>query len=647
MAVAAIALFSYANTFGSGFVLDDVRAIVENPLIRDLGNTAQLFRTNYWGAGDPGVGGLDPGLYRPLTVLTYAVSYRLWGLEPMAYHVVNVVFHAAASALVFVVALDLVGTIMAAFAGAVVFAVHPIHTDAVASIVGRAELLATSFFLLAFWLARRARQAASRTTTEPGGWTRNPVASALLVPALYFLALLAKESAVTLPALLALDDWFHREEFRRGRTNVTRAALLRYAPLGVVLLAYLALRSQAVGQHAVWLGFTGVAVGERILTASRVLLEYVLLFVYPRRLLADYWISEVPIAHSLLEPLVLLSVATWVAIAALVATKLRKDWLLQFSIAWFFVTILPVSNLFFAIGVAKAERILYLPSVGLCLVICWAWLRVSRARIPSWIPATALAAVVVALALRTLRRNLDWTDNLTLALATLETSPRSPLMNAIAGKEYAARGDLERATRHAELVVRESPSVAQGHLQLAKFYLDRGIPGPSIAEYGQVLRLDPNNLEAHNNLGVIYLRTERMDSAVAHFQASKRINPNSAEPRINLGIVYSALGRFAEAESELVAALRMRPSSQEAHINLGTVYLKQKRLDDAASQFKSAVDINPRNPEAHNNVGYVYLQKGLVNQAIDEFKLALSLRPGYANARANLDRALSQQRTTP
>jgi tetratricopeptide (TPR) repeat protein len=647
LAVAVIAVFSYANTFANGFALDDVRAIVENPLIRDLGNTAQLFRTNYWGAGlEPGVSGLDPGLYRPLTVLTYALSYQVWGLDPTAYHVVNVLLHAVTSVLVLVIAFDLIGSAMPAFGAAAVFAVHPIHADAVASVVGRAEVLATFFFLLAFWVARRSRTGFAETTAK-SGWGLNPFASAAVVAALYFLAVLAKESAVTLPAVIALDDWFHREDLRRSHSGVTRAALFRYVPIVVVLIAYLALRAQAVGgQHGVWPGFTGVTLAERLFTASRVLFEYLMLFAFPRTLLADYWTTDVPIARSLFEPLVMVSIATWIGIGALFATKLRKDRLVQLSAAWFFVAILPVSNLFFAIGVAKAERILYLPSVGLCLVVGWALLRLSRLTIQSWIPATAVTIVLLALALRTLRRNRDWKDNLTLALATLEVSPRSPVMNSMAASEYAARGDLERAIRFSEAVVRETPAIAQGHLQLAKVYLDRGMLMQSAAEYTKALRLDPNNLEAHNNLGLAYSRMGRMDSTLVHLQASQRINPNSVEPRINLGMAYSALGRLPEAEAELIAALRLNPTSAEAHINLGAVYLKQNRLDDAASQFKAAVDINPRNPEAHNNLGYVYMLKGMLSDAVDQFRTALTLRPGYGNAAANLDRALKQQRTS-
>src|SRR5439155_7154840 len=149
-AAALLAIVAYANAFQNSFALDDVRAIVENPIIRDFGNLGRIFRTNYWDTGVPGVTALDPGLYRPLTVLTYMVDYRLWGLDPTGFHAVNIVLHAASTALVFVLAVDIVGSAMAAFAAAAVFAVHPIHTDAVASVVGRAEILATLFFLGAF-----------------------------------------------------------------------------------------------------------------------------------------------------------------------------------------------------------------------------------------------------------------------------------------------------------------------------------------------------------------------------------------------------------------------------------------------------------------------------------------------------------------
>src|SRR5437868_432836 len=152
--IAALAVLPYVNALRNEFVLDDIAIVVENPLIRDVSNIGQIFTTNYWRTG--GVDGsiIDSGLYRPLTVFSYAVDYSLWKLNPAGYHLVNVALHAITSVLVFFLALDVLASPMAATVAAAIFAVHPIHTEAVTSIVGRAELLAALFFIAAFWFAR-------------------------------------------------------------------------------------------------------------------------------------------------------------------------------------------------------------------------------------------------------------------------------------------------------------------------------------------------------------------------------------------------------------------------------------------------------------------------------------------------------------
>jgi protein O-mannosyl-transferase len=624
-ALVALSLLVYATAFTNGFALDDTGIILENPTIRSLANIGRIFRTSYWATGQAGMPLTDPGLYRPLTVLTYIIDYRLWGLHAAPYHVENVLLHTVVTVLVFRVAITVLESRIAAFASAAIFAVHPIHTDAVASIVGRAELLAALFVLLAFLLARRARD--SQT-----------VAHAIGAAALYFVALLCKESAATLPAILLLDDWLHRDEIR-SRTGWLRAAAIRYGALVVAVGVYLALRTGAVAGHGVWFGWGGVSAGARVLTAVRVLLEYIGLFLFPRHLLPDYWRSDVPIAHSIAEPMVLLALTIWIALGALIATKLRRDRRFVLSTLWYFITILPASNIFFASGVGKAERILYLPSVGLCMLVGWAALRLSE-RAPLKRLAPVFAIVLVALGARTFVRNRDWASSGTLAFASLSISPNSPLMNEFAARELILRGDLPGAIDRFQQALHEAPHVALTHTHLASAFMAHGDLDSAIAEYHRAIELEPNNAEMHSNLGLAYMNGGRMQDAVRELQLGARLAQGSPQPHVNLGVLYMRLGNFGAAVTELQQAVQLAPQMYEAHLNLGIAFLRQQNAAGAESEFRVATQLNPDSPEAHNNFGFVLLQRGSKPQAIEEFRAALRLRPNYANAQANLQKAL-------
>ena len=599
-AIIVLAIVAYANALRNGFVLDDIPIIVENPVIRELGNAGTIFTTNYWSRGGGTAVG-DPTLYRPLTVLSYAVDYAIWNLSPVAFHAMNVAFHAAVSVLVFVIAAAVLGSSPAAFAAAAIFAVHPVHTEAVTGVVGRAEVLAAAFFLAAFWVLRR------RSTFLVGLAPENTVSRALawsgLGGLLYLLGLFSKESAVTLPGVLALDDWLRRDELRGDRSRVVAFAT-RYGALASALAIYLVLRQHAViGGSQIWPGFLGVPAGDRILTASRVLMEYVGLFVFPRTLLADYWKTEVPIATSLADPLVLLSFILWIGVAVLVFTRLRRDVAFILSVGWFFITVAPVSNIVFPIGVAKAERLLYLPSAGLCLLAGWTYARAETAVRSKSIPRVALAAVLVALTVRTVARNADWKDNFTLATATLAVSPSSPLMNDIAAEALVKSGEAKRAVPLLQEAVRQAPDMALIRSHLGAAYHAQGMLDEAIAEYQEAIRRHPADADAHNNLGVAYLdKGGREAEAVAAFNEAARLNPRYADPHINLGSLHLQRGRLPEATAEFAAAVQASPLNAEAHNALGVAYARQGQMDRAAASYREALRLHPAHAGARENL---------------------------------------------
>jgi len=558
---------------------------------------ASIFTTDYWtGAGATG-DAIDPGLYRPLTVFTYALNYGGSGLSATAFHVTNIVIHAVTSLILFLFAGELLGSAAAAFVAASVFALHPIHVEAVTGIVGRAEILVTLFALAALWVGRK--------TT---------IAAAVEVGVLYLLALFSKESAVTLPVLFALYDWIRREQLRASRLLTVKALAPRYIAMAGAFVIYLAFRLNAVTQPALaWAGWRGVPAYARVLTASRVLVEYVGLFFWPKTLLADYWVTDVPIARSFADGFAVLSVILLAGCVVALATALRRRRVLVFSVAWFLVTILPASNLFFASGLGKAERILYLPSVGLCLALGCAVLTFeARPRFRTHVLPVALSAVLPALGARTVRRNKDWRDTFTLAQSSLAVSPHSMLMNSLVARELMARGESRQAVPLLEEASRQEPTRARFHVLLGAAYYSDKHPEKAVAEYAKALQLEPRNADALNDLGVVYLDQGNGNEAVKWFDA----------------------------------AIGASPQHSDAHTNRGLVYLAAGRLDDAITDFRAAIGADPARAEAHNGLGLAYARSGRPTEAAAEFREALRLRPDFASARTNLNALLNPGSST-
>lgn len=599
-----LAAAPYLNTLSNSFVLDDIGIIVENPLVRDVGNVRTIFTTNYWSRGQKNAGAIDPGLYRPFTVWSYALDYSIGKLDPTGYHVVNLALHAVATLLLFFIALELFTSPAAAFAAAAVFAVHPVHTEAVTGIVGRAEVLATVFFLLAFWFGRL-----PRTGSRPFiAW--RAAASTAAAGLFYLFGLFSKESAVTLPAILLVHDWIRREEFlgapqRRKPAGAPPLGFVagRYAVFVIAAAVYFLFRAHAVTAPSnIWVGWVGVSAGRRMFTASRVLMEYLGMLVFPYTLSAEYWGPGLRIAASLFEPAVLLSVLLWVALGYLAVWSMRRERALFFALAWFFITVLPVSNIFFPIGVGKAERILYLGSAGFCLCLGWLYERLEQK--VEWKPllAVALAPILCVFALRTWYRNFDWKDDLALAVSTLREYPGAPLMSNRAGLEYHKRGDKEQAIAYLEQSIRERPDSAVYHI----------------------------------NLGEVYDAYDRREDAIREFRIALQLDPGSAEVHNDLGAAYYAAGQIDQAIEEFKASIRLKPEISDAHSNLGGLYLSKNNYDDAVREFNTAIKLNADNAEARNNLGTAYLRTGRLDLAVEQYREALRLKPDYTDAAENL-----------
>ena len=498
IAITLLALVAYQGSFSAQFHLDDYHQIVNNPGVRNIAPVGRFFT-------DPTVGSAQAGSlsYRPLTHLSFALSYALSGYGVTGYHVFNFILHILCSLLVFLIAARVTaasgeGGPGVALAAALIFALHPVMTNAVTYISGRAVLLASVFYLAGIYSFLRFRE------KDRLAW-----AWAAASPLFYMLGLMSKEMAVSMPAVcVAYDMLFatHRQSADGGR-KYTR--LLYHLSYVAVLAIFLAARKLVLGYATVEGGALGT--GHYMLSEARALLIYLRVMLLPVNLNTDYnlpptFAFDIKVAAAL----ILLALAA----ATLIAMRKRKPAAVFFGI-WFIVALAPESMFFPITDIAEEYR-LYLPAAGLItalVLVAFAALRSRRS-----LPRVAAALVLVMLVMLTYSRNGVWATECTFWADVAAKSPRSARAFLGLGQAYLREGDYARA----------------------------------VAALKKSLEVEPVNVWAagvHNDIGLCYLNIGQYEKALGEFSLALEKNPELLDAYASMGAAYQKLGRYDEANA--------------------------------------------------------------------------------------------------
>lgn len=438
---AAVAAGVYANAVENGFAYDDEYVLVRNTPLQSPANLPDLLFQPYWASHELG---RDLGLWRPATTALLSVQWAAWDGEPAYFHAVNVALHAGVTALAVALLAHLI-SVPGAFLGGLIFAVHPVHVEAVSNVVGLAELLGTAFFLGACVLFLRHRR-------------RLRPAHVLGIGVLFLLALLSKEITVTLPAVLILLDAYFEDLRASDIVPYLRRRWKVFACLAVVTGGVFAARIHVLGAVASPLppyGSELLSEVPRIWTVATLWPHYARLLFLPLDLSADYGAGVIDVAVGwTAEGVVGVLLALSVLVLALLGWRRKvagePSRALSLGVLWFCVTILPVSNLLFVAGVLLAERTLYLPSVGFCLAAGWVLAALLRRR--RVVGTLAAGGVVLLLGVRSWLRTPTWATTQTVAERLVTDHPESARAQWIAADVFRQRGRpglALRAYRHA------------------------------------------------------------------------------------------------------------------------------------------------------------------------------------------------------
>jgi len=527
LGVLVAVLAVYSNSLGGDFCYDENLVILRNDNVQDPARIVSLWTDTYWGSSVKQ--SLDSQGWRPLTIFTFHLNHRLGGNDPFGYHLVNVLLHALASILLLLSLVRLRFTTLASASAAFLFALHAVHTEAVTQIVGRSELIAGVCALGALLLHLNAHR------DDP---PRSPaVRWALIATAglVFFLGLMGKESALGFLALVVASDLVTvggggpRATARRILASRWRAYVVYLLPL----VAFLVLRHVLFGRafpsgdvHFVDNPLASLHPLLRPLASLVVFGKSLSLLVVPASLSADYGYAQLPVERFWASGLF------WFGLLALGSMiwkstgRFRKHPALLWGAVAFLLSYLPVSNALFLIQTVLGERVLYVPSIGFCVLAGAAFARAAgaastSARTTAW---TILSLVLLFNAIRTPLRNNDWRNDLTLFEATARVSTRSVRVLNNHGNVLYTRGDLVGAEKRYREALDLYPDYDDARVNLAGVLIRRGETAEARRLLDEVLARSPDHPVAASNLELL----NRLESAPGPRGSS---SPPPAPPR--------------------------------------------------------------------------------------------------------------------
>jgi tetratricopeptide (TPR) repeat protein len=552
-----VAAIVYMNSLSNDFVYDDISTIVENVHIKHFGkNLPSFFNRSYFKIAH------GESSYRPVATLSYYLLYALFELKPFGYHLFSLVLHIFNVVLVYLLANLIINNKISSLIAGLLFACHPVLTEAVDCISFNDDLLAALFFFLALFLYVKLK------TTAIKGNLIIYISSLVC----FLLGLLSKEMAITLPIIIVVYDLTLRGPAPRpfSLKPVVNTLVKRkhfYIGYAAVTLFYLWVRFLILNnpQESVNAGWGSLF--ERIIYLPVLFFDYIKLIIFPLNLNADYVFSY-PARFFQACNIVSYLLVTGLIIFSFMIYK--RSSAISFGIWWFFITLLPVYNLM-EIYNPIAERYLYIPLFGFCLVI--PLLMVNLLRRISFAPQTVLTfsavlIIVVFYAVIAIDRNRDWRDSYSLWIRTLETSPDS----------------------------------VKAHGNLARVYLEQGLLEQSWREIKKTIELDPRDYKAYHNLGVLLAKQGLSSDAIQAYKKAIEKNPKYADAHFNLGNIYKELDLRQEALQEYKKVIEIDPEDIEARNNLGVVYAIEGKLEAAIAAWEKVLEIETDNREALDNI---------------------------------------------
>ncbi|MBI1812885.1 tetratricopeptide repeat protein [Candidatus Peregrinibacteria bacterium] len=569
-------LLVFGPHLGNRFVtLDDGLLIYNNPAAQEISIRSLRYAfTSY-----------DPELYVPLTVISFQFTHLFFGLHPLGYHLVNLLLHCTSSVLLFWILLLLTRRKFLAFFCAMLFAIHPLQTEAVLWAAARKDVLSGTFFLLSIYLSLLFRREGRRSFFV---WSI----------AAFALGLLSKVSIIMLPAVLLAIDWMERRPLDRavGKEKIPYAILSLL--FGIIAIVGKTQNIRSSGPLQTML----LAVRSTVFYLEKILWPTHLTVIYPQ-------LGPVTLASSVF------AVSVLVLLVLIVATMLlaRRSRAACVALAFYLIMLLPNYTNFSKNGFLffASDRYAYLPSIGIFALAAGGALAL-RERLGASMKASltvVCALVIVALSGVTFAQGSTWRESEAMYRNSLAIYPQSVLVRNSLGDVLMKAGRREEAKEQFARALALDPTLQAGHVNMGSYFQQIGDFDDAIKEYAAAEALvddrpslSIDDLGAYYFLGGLYDQLGKTDLSIAQFRRAVEKAGKFAEPHYNLGLQYQKNGRTEEAMMEFRTAIKRQPDHIASHYHLAGIEAERGLLDDAIAELKIVLSLAPNYAEAEKHL---------------------------------------------
>jgi len=604
----AIGFIAYSNIYNNELVFDDVEIISNNLVIKDISNLKLILTSNYWHEQ------ANAGLYRPLVYLSFAIDYFFWGDNCVGYHFFNIIFHLMTCVMFFFILKFFIKNELPVLVAVIVYAVHPVHCEAVTGVVGRAEVFSTFFFCVGWLLFLK--------FFKSGKEKLHLYAGSLTV---YFFALASKENSVVLPAVLFISGLYLDKS-----KILKRNWIIKIFSYGFVFLAYFLIRFSVlgtIGPAGTEQFFYNKSFMTVFCTMCRAFAWYFKLFFIPTGLICSY--RHWALSHSLLDLRVVISlfiIISWVASSLLFFRSRRKH---QFFLLFILITLLPVSNII-KFGDLMAERFLYLPSIGFCaffvllmdnLLEKLIFFEKSKRRVLFWLLVINLFLISL------LARNNQWRDGIIFWQTTIRDMPNSYSAYYNLGAVYYEKGLKRKALYCVSKSLKINPNAYPTRKLYGMLLYETSQYEDAVFRLKNLIKEKPEDQDLYEKLALTYLSLSDYKNALLVcadgivnaakknivFYAAVRIYLNQNKPNESLEVALNAVS--------------YDPSDSKAYTKAGICYLKLDNYTEATRYFKKAILLDDKNIEAIDNLADIYFKQKNYAQAVVLWEKIINFYP--------------------
>jgi tetratricopeptide (TPR) repeat protein len=676
-----IFLFStgiYFNTIWNQYTIDDALVLTENKFTQQGFNGIKDLMTHDAFVGFFGEKGnelVSGGRYRPLSMVTLAIEVGLFGMNPKISHGINILLFSLTCLLLYYLLSYLIpgnkGTpayMSVPFIATMLFAGHPIHTEVVANVKGRDEIMGLLFSLLALFAALRYIKTQNILHLIWGGLV-------------FFLALLSKENAITFIAIIPLTYYFFTKAKLKDYLLTQGLYLIPIVGFLIMRMVYTKAGLGAESPEILNNPFAYLPKGmdgylQRYATIIMTFILYFKLLIFPHPLTHDYYFNQIPFV-GISNPIFLLSLLINAGLVLYAIMKFREKEITSYAILFYFITFSIVSNLAFTVGILMNERFVYMCSIGFCLLMAYLLVKAKdRYKLPVQAVMGILIVVLLLYSVKTISRNRVWVDNLTLFIVDAKTSTNSARINMAAGGDLTKLTNenfdtlrpngrlqyvtdlldmnvdvtsipdttlktefLRRAVDYLTRTVSIYPTHASAWLLLgnASYKLHKD-PKEALADYEKAATYETGgSYDIWYNIGCVQLENNMPASAKDNFLKALTFKSDKIDARLNLAVSYMKLNRTDSALYWFNKSLEINPHDALTYYKMGTLYGQQlNNLDMAVKCISKAIEYNPNDKTYYEDLGVVY---GLKNQPDDAIRVSeecLKRFPNYLPALRNI-----------